>query len=289
MTDIIKEMEQRRDRLNSKAEKYRRSRDQLNFETKKWAEKRDRLNNEVKKRVEKANRNRKSRDEYNEKVREAKGRREELNRKYNRLNEELANLKKEKLPQEGQKLSRLKRELTKLEYRYQTQAHKPEKERELVDAMAKLQSKIREHETAFEENEEIQTATTNVRKAKDEAESQHKMVGEAAEMAQRQHDEMVDLYEESDKIRREADEAQAKFLEAKKKADQEHRMHISYIRQVHDFDRIISGLRQKAKAEMSARTQTKAKKEATDIFKKFKNGEKLSTEDLMSLQKAGYL
>lgn len=289
MTDILKELEMRRDRLNSKAEKYRRSRDGLNQETKKFAEKRDRLNSEVKKRVEKANRHRQTRDELNQKVREAKAKREELNKRYNRLSEELTRLKKERLPNEGEKLSRLRADIKRLEFKQMTSVMTPDKERELVDSMAKLQSKIREHEMAFEENEEIQGAIRESKEAKEEAEAQHIAVSKYAEQAQREHDEMVALYEESDAIRKEADEAQAQFLQAKKKADQEHRWHIAFIRQVHDFDRVVTGLRQKAKAELSARSQTAAKKEASDIFTKFKAGEKLSTEDLMTLQKAGYL
>jgi uncharacterized coiled-coil DUF342 family protein len=35
--------------------------------------------------------------------------------------------------------------------------------------------------------------------------------------------------------------------------------------------------------------ETDAKKEAEQIFEKFKKGEKLSTEDLLTLQKSGYL
>ena len=35
--------------------------------------------------------------------------------------------------------------------------------------------------------------------------------------------------------------------------------------------------------------ETEAKKEAYEIYEKFKKGEKLSTEDIMILQKAGLL
>ena len=289
MTDVLKELEQRRDKLNSKAEKFRRSRDGLNHETKKWAEIRDQHNSEVKKRVEKANGHRQTRDELNQKVREAKVKREELNRRYNKLSEELTRLKKEKLPNEGDKLSKLRSEIRRLEHKQMTSVLTSEKERELIDAIAKLQATIRKHEQAFEENVEVQTALKDVKVAKDEAETQHRLVSTCAEQAQKEHDDMVALYAESDAIRKEADEAQSRFLESKRTADHEHRWHIAYIRQVHDFDRIITSLRQKVKAEQSARSQTQAKKEATDIFKKFKGGEKLSTEDLMSLQKAGYI
>jgi len=58
---------------------------------------------------------------------------------------------------------------------------------------------------------------------------------------------------------------------------------------VHDYDKIITGLRQKARKARKKKDESVAMKEAEDIFDKFKKGEKLSTEDLMVLQKSGYL
>ena len=110
-----------------------------------------------------------------------------------------------------------------------------------------------------------------------------------AESAQNEHDAMIKIYEEADKLRKEADESQEKFIETKGKADEEHRRHIDHIRQVHDYDKIITGLRQKARKARKKKDESVAMKEAEDIFDKFKKGEKLSTEDLMVLQKSGYL
>ena len=38
-----------------------------------------------------------------------------------------------------------------------------------------------------------------------------------------------------------------KFIETKLKADDEHKKHIEHIRQVHDYDKILTGLKQKAR------------------------------------------
>jgi uncharacterized coiled-coil DUF342 family protein len=58
---------------------------------------------------------------------------------------------------------------------------------------------------------------------------------------------------------------------------------------VHDYDKIIAGMRQKARKAKKKDDEASAKEEAEKIFEKFKAGEKLSTEDLMALQKSGYL
>ena len=96
-------------------------------------------------------------------------------------------------------------------------------------------------------------------------------------------------HDPADAWRKEADAAQEAFVANKIRADEEHKLHIKNIRQVHDYDKIISGMRQKARKAKRKEDETSAKEEAEKIFDRFKAGEKLSTEDLMALQKSGYL
>ena len=72
-------------------------------------------------------------------------------------------------------------------------------------------------------------------------------------------------------------------------ADEEHNQHVECIRQVHEFDKIITGLKQKKVSARKEKEEVSARLTADDIYERFKSGEKLSTEDLMALQKAGYL
>jgi uncharacterized coiled-coil DUF342 family protein len=289
MTEIIEELEEKRNNLNIKAEEYKTQRERFNAETKKLAEKRDTLNNKVKNLIRKASEHRKNRDEINVKVKEAKIAREQLNRDYNTKMEQLNQLKKEKLPKGGVPLGKLRAELKKIEFKQMTSVLTSDKERELVEMLSQLQNEIREREKLLEKNTEFQEAIKELKESKESAEQQHKLVSTLAERAQSEHERMVNLFEESDSLRREADNAQEKFIEAKLKADDQHRNHILYIKQVRELDKIISGLRRKRRKAKQSKSKTQAKKEAAEIYERFKSGEKLSTEDLMSLQKAGYL
>jgi uncharacterized coiled-coil DUF342 family protein len=222
-------------------------------------------------------------------VREAKEQRDVWNKKVNELNESVVNLKKTNLPREGPPIAKLKKELKALEFKQMTSVLTVEKERELIEQLSDLQKQIKEREKALEANDEVRNAIRGLREAKDKAEGHHRQVGELAEKAQTEHDEMIKLYEQADTLRKEADAAQEKFIETKLKADDEHKKHIEHIRQVHDYDKILTGLKQKARKARKKKEETQAMKEAEDIFDKFKKGEKLSTEDLMALQKSGYL
>ena len=140
-------------------------------------------------------------------------------------------------------------------------------------------------EFTYAESKEEEAA----RLAKEEAERCHKLVSEYAEKAQAEHDEMIKLYEQADSLRKQADEAQAKFIECKKAADEEHKKHIEQIKSFHETDKDFAAIKNKQKAVRKKKTDAESKKAADDIFARFKSGDKLSTEDLMILQKSGYL
>jgi len=288
MTELLGDLEGKRNEANNDAEKHRRQRDDLNEETRGWVDKRDDLNFKVRGMIDKANEHKENRDRLNSEVRDTKIQRDNWNHTVSELSEKLIQQKREKMP-DGSPIRKLKIQLKALEKKHMTSVLTADKERTLVDEMSDLSTKIQALEKEYEQFEEIRQIERDLREAKKQAEATHRRVGELAEKAQIEHDEMVKLFEEADTLRREADQAQEKFIETKLKADEEHRNHIEHIRQVHDFDKIISGMRQKLHKTKKEKEDDSAKKEAEEIFDKFKAGEKLSTDDLMLLQKSGYL
>ncbi|MGQ9582861.1 MAG: coiled-coil protein [Thermoplasmatota archaeon] len=285
---FIKELEAKRDKLNVKADEHRHRRDRLNEETKRFAERRDVLNDQVKKLLREASEHKERRNALNEQVRAAKALREELNKRANEAAERLSALRRERMPRDGNQLGKLKKELKALEFRQMTTVLTPEKEKELIAALSRLQAMIKEKERAFEQNEEVRGAVMEANKTREEAEAQHTLVGRLADEAQKEHDAMVKLYEQSDALRKEADMVQEQFVRSKTAADDEHREHVNLIRQVHDFDKVIAGLRRREKKARKIKSESVAKKQAQEILERFRRGEKLSTEDLMALQTKGH-
>jgi len=287
MTELVGDLEEKRSRHNSDAERHKRQRDELNDKTREWAEKRDELNAKVRKLIDEANQRRETRDKLNSEVRAAKAQRDEWNRKYNELADKAIMLKREKMPKSGASIRKFKAELKALEKKHMTSVMSAEKEKALMKEMSQMDAKIKGMEQEMEQFSDVKDAEQEARDAKDKAEGFHRQVAELAEKAQAEHDGMLKLYDEADAVRREADGAQEKFIETKLAADEEHREHIEHIRQVHDFDKIISGMRDKGKRVRP--DEESDKREAEQIFEKFRAGEKLSTEDIMVLQKSGYM
>lgn len=289
MTELLSELEEKRRHANEQADLQRSRRDELNDKTKEWIRRRDELNARVRELVDEAQTHKTARDKLNEAVQEAKAKRETWNRKVSDLLDQLNRQKRKKVPRGGVPLEKLKRDLRGLEFKQQTSVLAVDKERDLIEQMTRLQAEIKEREKQLQEDEEVRKLQEEVDAARETAESRHQEVSRLAEEAQVHHDAMVSLYEQADEVRAEADKAQEEFIKTKMAADERHQAHIDFIREVHDYDKIIHGIRSKDRRSRARTAEVSAKKEAEEIYEKFKNGEKLSTEDLMILQKSGYL
>ena len=285
----IDELEDKRHKLNREAEVHKRERDHFNAEMKRWVGNRAGINDKLRKLIKKANEHREERDKINKEVQKAKKKREKLNAEYLKFYDEVNKLKKTQLPRKGIPQGKLKKDLRQLEFRQQTSVLTKDQERDLIDSMAQIQSKIDENDMLLEKNKEIKGALDIARKAKDKAEAEHRSVNELANNAQEEHDDMIRIYSEVDKLKVEVDDAQTQLVKCKLEADEEHRNHIIYIKQVHDYDKIIYGLKQKQRRVKKVKDEKIAKAQAEEIYDRFKSGDKLDTDDLMYLQKAGYL
>lgn len=287
----LEDIEQKRSIVNNDAEMHRRLRDDLNNQTKDWKMKRDALNFRVRELVDEAGKCREERDSFNQKVRETKVVRDEWNQKVSALKDQIAILRPEKFSEDKGELSvkQLRKQLQGLEYTQQTSSLGKDKENEIVKQISVLARQIDEKEKSLEQTGEIGEIVQQLRDAKVQAEACHHQVSEYAEAAQLAHDGMLKHYEEADALRKEADAAQAKFIECKHEADEEHRKHIEQIKSVHEMDKDVAGMRNKKTAAKKKRVDTEFRKEAKEIFERFKSGDKLSTDDLMALQKSGYL
>ncbi|MGC8912366.1 MAG: coiled-coil protein [Thermoplasmata archaeon] len=281
--EVLHELEKKIQNLNAEAEKYRIERDRLNDEARKWVEERDRLNNEAKKLADAANEHKKKREEYNNKVKEEKMEREKWNKKTFELADKIRYAKRKKIPKNGDSIAKLRKELKELEFKQMTSVLSREKEEELIKSIARIQAEIKKREKEIEEDPEIKALVREYEQAKEEAERHHKLVNEYAEIAQSEHEKMVELYSKADDIRRQADEAQEKFVKAKLEADEAHRKHLEKIREIHDLEKMVHALRQKTRRE----AKSDSDKQAEEIYQKFLSGKKITTEELIILQRAG--
>jgi uncharacterized coiled-coil DUF342 family protein len=285
LTDATEELEHKRAESNARADEHRARRDKLNADARTTADERGRILDELHGRSAEAQEHRRHRDQLNADVREAKRLREEWNRKLQELGDKVQELKRSRVPRPGAvPVWRLRKELKELEFRHMTSTLTPEQEKRIIEEMKRLEAGIREQDDQLRQDPEVEGTLKAFQEARDEAEKHHAAVGQLAEDAQKEHESMVALYETVDELRRQADEIQAKLIEVKTAADEAHRAHIAAIEEVRDIEKMLYAARGGRAPPSWADTEPPREE---DFLARLKKGEKVSTEDLMELQKTG--
>jgi phosphoserine phosphatase len=285
VTEATEELERKRAESNVRADEARASRDRLNAEARTAAEERARILDELHDKSSEAQEHRRHRDQLNNQVREEKRLREEWNHKLQELGDRVQELKRTRTPRPGSvPVWRLRKELKELEFRHMTTALNGEQEKRLIEEMKRLEAAIREQDDQLRRDPEVEQTLKAFAEARAEAEKHHTAVGQFAEEAQRAHEAMVRLYESVDELRRQADEVQAKLLEVKGQADDAHRAHIAAIEEVRDIEKMLYAAR--GGRAPTAWGEAEPPREE-DFLARLKKGEKVSTEDLLELQKSG--
>jgi uncharacterized coiled-coil DUF342 family protein len=277
----------KKEELQSKANMLRRERDRLNDEARKHAEERDGFNAEVRTLVNQANEHKKRRDELNEGVKRSKELRDEANRAADEAQKAADLLRRERMPEgnPGESIAKLKKEARGLEMQHMTVVLTPAKEKALMERLKEIGKTIREKEKTLRSDPELKASLEKAEDLKEKAEKSHAKVGEMAEKAQAEHDAMIKLYKESDKLRKKADKLQERFVISKMEADKIHKTYIEFVNAIHEIEDAQAGTPGASSQSNQARNEAAAEM----VFQKFKAGEKLSTEDLLTLQKAGLL
>jgi uncharacterized coiled-coil DUF342 family protein len=287
LADAVEELERKRAECNARADEHRATRDRFNVEARTWAEKRAQVIDELRDKSSEAQAHRRQRDEFNEQVKEAKRLRDEWNRKLQELSDRAMELKRTRAPRPGAvPVWKLRKDLKELEFRHMTSALTGDQEKRLIAEMQRIEQQIREQDDLLRQDPEINVALGDLAEAKKNAEENHALVGQLAEAAQREHEAMVTLYEQVDELRRQADEVQAKLLEVKGQADEEHRGHITAIEEVRDIEKLLHAARGGRGPGGPSEPTEPAKEE--DFLARLKKGEKVSTQDLLHLQKSGH-
>ncbi|HET6580284.1 MAG TPA: phosphoserine phosphatase [Methanoregula sp.] len=283
---MLNDLMEKRKKILAESEEHKNRRNELNAAASKFARERNTLNNQTREFVEEAQKNKDLRDKSNQDVLDLKAQRNEFNDKANVLFEDIEAFKKEHGTLKNRGIKELQKQIEYMEYRQQTEVFTTDKERELIEKIKQMMAQVREQEAELEQNKEMRTKITEARDFRKLASDLHAKVTEFAELAQKHHDLMVEFYRKADKSREAADAAHKSFVEAQESADAEHKFFIACQKELRDYDKVISGLRKKTKKVKVTKEQKAVRKEAESLFKNFRAGEKLTTDDILLLQRS---
>jgi uncharacterized coiled-coil DUF342 family protein len=289
MPESTEELVDDKNNLQVRANDLKEKRNQLHLKSKKLADERDSLNSAIRDIRNKISDHKRKRDELNERVRHAKEQRNKLNKSYSEVKKKIEELERKRSSTTGANLNNLRKQLRTLENEQMTQPMSPKKERKLIEVISGIHAKIKEQEDKLNKDPKLKQALDEEKIIRQKAEKQHDAVEKLATRAQEEHENMIQLIKQLDNTTKRVNEIQELIVMTKIEADTVHKDFIECVDKIHNLERQITVTQEKKRKTKKAEEATIAQKEASEIFEKFKRGEKLSTEDLMTLQKAGLI
>jgi len=283
--DLVKQ----KNELQEKANEFKKKRDLLHEKSKKMAKERDDINAKVRLIRNQIGEHKRKRDEYNERVKHAKEQRNEIIKNHLDLKKKIKDLERQKSSSSGVNLNQLKQSLRKLENEQMTQPMSAQKEKKLIETIKGIHLKIKDQEESLNKDPKLKKAIEEEKASKQKAEKQHELVEKMAKKAQEEHQFMIELLTQLDSSVKKTTTIQENIVLTKIEADTVHKEFIDNVNKIHDLEKKIAGAEKKKVVKKKIADVSAVQKEADDIYERFKKGEKLSTEDLMILQKAGLL
>ena len=274
LADTIEGVRAQKDEREERIAKVADERETFNREAKEQRKIRDELNSELKENLAKAIEFRDQRNEINKQVEENKKARNKVNDEIKSL--EWSSGKKDKI--------RIEAEIKKIDKIIETRVLDIKKENQLVKNANDLRKELAE----IKEDDKVKEEAAELKK---KSEEYHAKVVELSEQAQEAHEQMLSYFRKTDEIRTAADEAHKLFIQARKNASAKHEEFKMILSEIHVINKKLgSNKNRKRRSDKSSgssgnKKNREEKERAESIFDKFKNGKKLSTEELLLLQK----
>ncbi len=257
--------------LEKRLKIFTKERDDLNENAREFKKVRDELNASIKENLDKALKYRDERDKINQEVRKYKKLRDDTNQELKKM--EYASGRRDILKIQG--------EIDKVEKTIETKVLDMRKENELVKKVQDLSKTLSE----MKEDEKVQTEAVAL---KEVSEAHHAKVVEFSDKAQETHESMLEYFKNIDDVRTKADLAHNQFIETRETASAKHEEVKTVLNEIRRKNKGLDKVKAKERNMESEKSKKKnmAEKEiARDIYEKFKEGKKLSTEELRLLQK----
>ena len=273
LADTMEGVRKQKDEKEAEISKVADEREEFNKIAKEQRKIRDELNASLKENLNKAIEYRNERNEINKEVEAAKKARNDANNKIKSL--EWSSGKRDKI--------KIENEIKKIDKIIETRVLDIKKENQLVKNANDLRKQLMD----IQEDESVKEEAQELRK---QSEVEHEKVIALSEQAQAAHEEMLTYFRKTDDIRTAADDAHKKFIEARKNASAKHEEFKSVLADIHVINKKLGSNRPRKrktdkKSSSGSNKNRQEKERAQEIFEKFKQGGKVSTEELLLLQK----
>ena len=266
--------------VSDKLADYKTRRDELNVKVRGKLDKRNEINSQVKELITEVQKQKSLRNEANGKVAELRKIRLEKTNQLKKIRAQLRDSVENKDSDAGKKSGtssrKIREQMNKLEWRHQTGQIGPKKERDFFATMKRLQAEF----NTLKKKEEASSSSVlkEVKQAEKRQQKAHDAVTDASEKSEEAHSLMMELSNEVDRLRGLANSEHLGLTSTKGDADDLHNRYIISLRCIHSMQDIL-------KLSGSKKDQVSERIDVTDLMSRLMEGQTLSDEDMMLLQR----
>ena len=266
--------------VSDKLADFKTRRDELNVKVRGKLDKRNEINSQVKELITEVQKQKSLRNEANGKVAELRKIRLEKTNELKKIRAQLRSSVENKDPDAGKKNGassrKIREQMNKLEWRHQTGQIGPKKERDFFATMKRLQAEF----NTLKKKEEASSSSVlkEVKQAEKRQQKAHDAVTGASEKSEEAHSLMMELSNEVDRLRGLANSEHLGLTSTKGDADDLHNRYIISLRCIHSMQDIL-------KLSGTKNDQESERVGVTDLMSRLMEGQTLSDEDMMLLQR----
>ena len=267
--------------VSDKLADFKSRRDQLNVKVRGQLDKRNEINSQVKELISEVQKQKTLRNEANSKVAELRKIRLEKTNELKEIRTKLRSSVEKKETDSGNKRKgpnshKIREQMNKLEWRHQTGQISPKKERDFFATMKRLQAELK----MLKKEEEASSSSVlkEVKQAEKRQQKAHDAVTDASEKSEEAHSLMMELSNEVDRLRGLANSEHLGLTSTKGEADDLHNKYIISLRCIHSMQDIL-------KLSGTNKEQESERVDVTDLMSRLMEGQTLSDEDMMLLQR----
>ena len=266
--------------VSDKLADFKTRRDELNVKVRGKLDKRNEINSQVKELITEVQKQKSLRNEANGKVAELRKIRLEKTNELKKIRAQLRDSVENKDSDAGKKSGtssrKIREQMNKLEWRHQTGQIGPKKERDFFATMKRLQAEF----NTLKKKEETSSSSVlkEVKQAEKRQQKAHDAVTDASEKSEEAHSLMMELSNEVDRLRGLANSEHLGLTSTKGDADDLHNRYIISLRCIHSMQDIL-------KLSGTKNDQESERVGVTDLMSRLMEGQTLSDEDMMLLQR----
>ena len=267
--------------VSDKLSDFKTRRDDLNLKVRVQLDKRNEINRQVKELISEVQKQKTLRNEANSKVAELRKARLEKTNELKNIRAKLRSSFEKSDQDRGKKRNggssqNIREQMNKLEWRHQTGQISPNKEKDFFSTMKRLQAEFKKLKQ--EEDSSSSIVLKEVKQAEKRQQRAHDAVTDASEKSEEAHSLMMELSNEVDRLRGLANSEHLGLTSTKGDADNLHNKYIVSIRCIHSMQDIL-------KLTGSDKERGTERVDVSDLMSRLMEGQTLSDEDMMLLQR----